>query len=74
MHALAVVSSYNLVGDTMLEPVLKSDVDRHEAGNLLQDLKRERKTLSLTVAQWGIIDPLLTQLERACIRRIRGDA
>jgi hypothetical protein len=59
----------------MLEPVLDySLTDDWVLRKLLLKVEGVRKSVSLTGAQWEIIDPLLTQLTKACHRRLRGDA
>ena len=58
----------------MLEPVLIKEILSDEAHELLFKLKALHKTLELTPAQWLLVDPLINQTEKACIRRFRGDA
>ncbi len=58
----------------MLEPVLLKETTQEEAHELLYNIEKEYKSMSITAAQWKIVGPLLAQAIKACHRRSRGDA
>lgn len=58
----------------MLMPVLEERVTAEQASKLLGVVAEVRDDLNLKPLAWTVIDSLLNQLEKACHRRIRGDA